>query len=280
MMLPVTALDVTIESALAEDLGAGDTTTEAIIEEKARGIARAVAKAPLVVCGGGVFERVFHRLDAGLRVETELADGARADPGDALWTVRGAMRSILAGERTALNFAQHLSGIATHTARYVAAIPPGSSLVVADTGRTTPGLGTLERWAVRCGGGSHRGNLGTGVLIKDNHAAAAGGVGKAIRLVRERASHLTRIEVEVASLAELEEALQAGADWVMLDNFRPAELEAAVRRAKGHAVVEVSGGATRARIPELARLGVDVVSGGAITHSAPAVEISLELERC
>ena len=279
-MLSASVIDPAIETALREDLGAGDVTTEAIVPSSARGIARAVAKQPLVVCGGDVFARVFNKLDAGLRVERRAAEGSRAEPGDVLWIVEGATASILSGERTALNFAQRMSGIATLAARFVAAVPAGLSLTIVDTRKTTPGLRAFERYAVRTGGAkNHRSDLGAMVLVKDNHVAAVGGVRAAIELVRARASHALRVEVEVDSLAELDEALAAGVDVVMLDNFRPEDVAVAVGRAKGRAVVEVSGGVTLERVAELARLGVDVVSVGALTHSVPSADISLELER-
>jgi nicotinate-nucleotide pyrophosphorylase (carboxylating) len=279
-MLSLPVIDAAVETALLEDLGSGDITTDAIVPPGARAIARAIAKQPLVTCGGDVFARVFYRLDPSLRVERRVADGAQAGPGDVLWIVEGAAGTILEGERTALNFAQRMSGIATLTARLVAAVPAGSGLTIVDTRKTTPGLRALERYAVRSGGGkNHRNDLGAMVLIKDNHVAAAGGIQKAIELVRARASHALRVEVEVTSLAELDEALAARVDVVMLDNFAPEELAVAVARARGRAIVEVSGGVTLERIPELARLGVDVASVGALTHSAPAVDISLELER-
>jgi nicotinate-nucleotide pyrophosphorylase (carboxylating) len=279
-MLSASVIDPAIETALREDLGAGDVTTEAIVPSSARGIARAVAKQPLVVCGGDVFARVFNKLDAGLRVERRAAEGSRAEPGDVLWIVEGATASILSGERTALNFAQRMSGIATLAARYVAVVPAGMPLTIVDTRKTTPGLRVFDRYAVRTGGArNHRNDLGAMVLVKDNHVAAAGGVRAALELVRARASHALRVEVEVTSLAELDEALDAGVDVVMLDNFRPEDVAVAVGRAKGRAIVEVSGGVTLERVPELARLGVDVVSVGALTHSAPSADISLELER-
>ncbi|HEX6271904.1 MAG TPA: carboxylating nicotinate-nucleotide diphosphorylase [Polyangiaceae bacterium] len=279
-MLSVPIIDAAIDRALAEDLGSGDVTTEAIVPRSMRAVARAIAKQPLVVCGGDVFARVFYRLDAGLRVERRAAEGSRAEPGDVLWVVEGAAASILSGERTALNFAQRMSGIATLAARFVAAVPAGFSLTVVDTRKTTPGLRAFERYAVRTGGAkNHRSDLGAMVLVKDNHVAIAGGVRAAIEAARARASHALRIEVEVTSLAELDEALDARADVVMLDNFRPEDVAVAVARARGRAVVEVSGGVTLERIADLARLGVDVVSVGALTHSAKAADISLELER-
>jgi nicotinate-nucleotide pyrophosphorylase (carboxylating) len=271
--------DAAVETALREDLAAGDVTSEAVVPETARAVARAVARQPLVVCGGDVFARVFYRVDPGVRVERKLADGARAAAGDVLWVAEGSARSLLAAERTALNFAQRLSGIATLTARFVDAVPAGTALRVTDTRKTTPGLRALERYAVRTGGGqNHRDNLGSAVLIKDNHIVAAGGVTPAVERARARSSHMARIEVEVESLDDLDRALAAGADVVMLDNFRAGDIAEAVRRARGRALVEVSGGLTPERIPELARAGVDVASVGALTHSAPSADISLDLE--
>jgi nicotinate-nucleotide pyrophosphorylase (carboxylating) len=280
MMLSLPVIDAAIERALLEDLGSGDVTTEAIVSRTSRGIGRAVAKQSLVVCGGDVFARVFYRLDPSLRVERSMADGSRAEPGDVLWLVEGATASILTAERTALNFVQRLSGIATFTASFVAAVPSGATLSVVDTRKTTPGLRAFERYAVVTGGGkNHRNDLGAMVLVKDNHVAAAGGVKRAVELARARVSHAQRIEVEVTSLSELDEALDARADVVMLDNFRHDDVAKAVARVKGRAIVEVSGGITLDRVADLARLGVDVVSVGALTHSAPAADISLELER-
>jgi nicotinate-nucleotide pyrophosphorylase (carboxylating) len=268
-----------VARALSEDLAGGDVTTSATVALQARAVARAVAKSSLVVCGGEVFARVFYELDPGLRVERKLDDGARAEPATVLWEVEGSARSILMAERTALNFAQRMSGVATLTRRFVDAVPAGSTLRVVDTRKTTPGLRALERHAVRSGGGlNHRNDLGSAVLIKDNHIIAAGGVRAAIERARGLAPHTSRIEIEVESLAMLEEALAAGAEIVMLDNFVPAEIESAVRLARGRALVEVSGGVTLERIPELARAGVDVVSIGALTHSAPAADISLDLQ--
>ncbi|HLV66842.1 MAG TPA: carboxylating nicotinate-nucleotide diphosphorylase [Polyangiaceae bacterium] len=280
MTAPLGALlDALITRALEEDLAGGDLSTDAVIGRDQRAVARAIAKAPLVLCGADVFARVFYTVDPGLRVERFVDDGERCAPGTPLLAVEGAARSILLGERTALNFLQRLCGIATLTRAYVDAIPAGTRLRITDTRKTTPGLRALERWAVRVGGAhNHRNDLGSAVLLKDNHIAAAGGVKRAIELARERAPHTSRIEVEVASLAMLDAALEAGADIVMLDNLQGDALREGVRRASGRALVEVSGGVTLDRIPELARLGVDVVSVGALTHSAPAADVSLVLE--
>jgi nicotinate-nucleotide pyrophosphorylase (carboxylating) len=272
-------LDALITGALSEDLHGGDPTTDAIASPDARAVARAYARTPLVVCGGDVFARVFYLVDPSVRVEAKLADGTRAAPDDELLLVEGPARSLLLAERTALNFLQRLSGIATLARRFVDQVPAGNPLRVTDTRKTTPGLRSLERYAVRTGSAfNHRNDLGSAVLIKDNHIALAGGIARAIELSRRHAPHTSRIEVEVESLEALDQALAAGAEIVMLDNFTDELVAEGVRRAKGRALVEVSGGVTLERIATLARLGVDVVSIGALTHSAPAADISLELE--
>lgn len=278
-MIPSSLLDSLCDRALAEDLAGGDITTAALVDPSARAVGRALAKTSLVVSGGDVFARVFYRVDPGVRVEQLVADGSAATPGSVLFVVEGPTASLLMAERTALNFVQRLSGVATLTADFVAAVPAGSSLRIVDTRKTTPGLRALERAAVRAGGGkNHRNDLGSAVLIKDNHIAAAGSVTEALRRARAKTPHGSKLEIEVETLGQLDEALAAGADIVLLDNFRPQDLEAAVARARGKALVEVSGGVTLDRVPDLARAGVDVVSIGALTHSARAADISLELE--
>lgn len=280
MLIVDSMLDELVRRALEEDLSGGDLTTQATVPPETRAIARAAARAPLVVCGGPVFARVFYAVDRGLRVEQLLPEGARANADEALLVVEGAAASILAAERVALNFLQRLSGIATLTRRFVDQIPPGLTLRITDTRKTTPGLRWLERYAVRTGGGhNHRDSLGSAVLIKDNHIAAAGGIAQALALARRSAPHTSRLSIEVESLEQLDEALAHGADVVMLDNFDPASLAEAVQRAKGRALVEVSGGVTLDRVRALAEAGVDVVSVGALTHSAPAADIGLDLER-
>jgi nicotinate-nucleotide pyrophosphorylase (carboxylating) len=273
-------LDDVVERALAEDLSGGDVTSAAAVAEDERAVARAVAHSALVVCGGNVFARAFYKVDPGLRVEQRMADGSRANPGDVLWLAEGSARSILMAERTALNFAQRMSGVATLTRAFVDAVPAGSKLRIVDTRKTTPGLRFLERYAVRVGGGhNHRDCLGSAVLIKDNHIVAAGGVRAAIERARAYAPHTSRIEIEVESLSALEEALAAGAELVMRDNFDATALRTALATVAGRAIVEVSGGLTLARVKELADLGVDVASVGALTHSAPAANIGLDIER-
>lgn len=278
-MTPSYLLDQLVDLALTEDLAGGDLTTEATVTVTDRAIARAVAHSPLVVCGGDVFARVFYRVDPGVRVERRMADGERAKPDDVLWIAEGSARSLLMAERTALNFAQRMSGTATLTRQFVDALPENALTRIVDTRKTTPGLRFLERYAVRCGGGhNHRDSLGSAVLIKDNHIVAAGGVRAAIERAHKHAPHTSRIEIEVESLDMLDEALEAGADVVMLDNFESDQIAVAVERAHGRALVEVSGGISLSRIPALAAAGVDVISVGALTHSAPAADIGLDLE--
>jgi nicotinate-nucleotide pyrophosphorylase (carboxylating) len=273
-------LDDVVERALAEDLSGGDVTTASAVAEDERAVARAVAHSPLVVCGGSVFARALYKVDPGLRVEERMAEGSRAQPGDVLWLAEGSARALLMAERTALNFAQRLSGVATLTRAFVDAIPVGSKLRIVDTRKTTPGLRFLERYAVRVGGGhNHRDCLGSAVLIKDNHIVAAGGISAAIERARAYAPHTSRIEIEVDSLAQLDEALAAGAEIILLDNFDSAALKEAMAKTRGRAIVEVSGGVTLSRVKELAELGVDVASVGALTHSAPAADIGLDFER-
>jgi nicotinate-nucleotide pyrophosphorylase (carboxylating) len=278
-MTPSYLIDQLVDLALGEDLAGGDITSEATVPETSRAIARAVAHSPLTVCGGDLFARVFYRVDPGVRVERKVSEGEQAKPNDVLWIAEGATRSLLMAERTALNFAQRMSGIATLTRRYVSALPAGALTRIVDTRKTTPGLRFLERYAVRTGGAhNHRDNLGSAVLIKDNHIVAAGGVREAIERAYKHAPHSSRIEIEVESLAMLDEALAAGADVVLLDNFAPDQVAVAVQRAHGQALVEVSGGITLERIPALAAAGVDVISVGALTHSAPAADIGLDIE--
>ncbi len=279
-MIPPAILDPIVDRALAEDLGGGDLTTTSLVAEGTLARARALAKEPLVVCGWDVFARVFGRVDATLDVRRIAPEGAWAAAGDVLWTVEGSARSILLGERTALNFVQRMSGVATMAHRYVSALPAGTRARVTDTRKTTPGLRALERYAVRTGGAhNHRDALGSAVLIKDNHIEAAGGIRAALEAARRNAPHTSKLEIEVESLSALDEALDAGADVVMLDNFAPDEVSLAVKKVAGRALVEVSGRVSVERIPELARAGVDVISVGALTHSAPAVDVSLDIER-
>lgn len=266
-----------LDLALEEDLLLGDATSEATIDERATGAARFLAKEGLVLAGTAVAVRVFERLGAECRFDVE--DGARLEPGAWFGRAEGPVRALLAAERTALNFLQRLSGVATATRRCVAALEAGGGRTrLLDTRKTTPGWRLLEKAAVRAGGGTnHRVSLGDGVLIKDNHVAACGGVAEAVRRAKARAGAMLRIEVEVVDLPGLAAAVEAGADIVLLDNMDDASMAEAVRLAAGRVTLEASGNMTLERLPRVAATGVDYVSMGAITHSARAVDISLEL---
>jgi len=278
--IPRPVLVDAVARALVEDFGRGDLTSEACIAAAAQGRARIVAREPLVVAGLSVAREVFHQVDPEVRFEALARDGSSVAAGTVCAEVAGRTRSLLAGERVALTFLQHLSGVATATRRHVIALPPSSRTRVTDTRKTTPGLRAFERYAVRCGGGfNHREDLGAAVLIKDNHVAAAGGVSAAIARARARAPHTTRIECEVDDLAQLDEALDAGADVVLLDNFDDEQVRQAVARRAGRStILEVSGRVSIDRLPLLGDAGVDAVSIGALTHSAPAADLGLDWE--
>jgi len=270
-----------VRAALDEDLALGDATTEALIPEAVAARGTIVARHPMILAGVAVAREVFAQVDESLRMVRALRDGAAVPAGRTVLVVEGDARSILAAERVALNFLQRLSGIATLTKRFHEAIRAHPTRIL-DTRKTTPGLRALEKWAVRLGGGlSHRRSLGDGLLIKDNHLAVlrARGVGlaQACRLARERGPHGLRVAVEVQSLAEVKEALTGGADVILLDNLTPAQVRTAVARIKGRALVEVSGGLTLALAPAMAAAGADYLSIGALTHSAPAANLSLDL---
>jgi nicotinate-nucleotide pyrophosphorylase (carboxylating) len=272
-------LDRLIDLALEEDLGPGDVTTQALIPPELQGEAEIRAKETLVVAGLPVAARVFQKLDATLVWAAELDDGQEAAPSQVLARLTGPVAAILTGERVALNFLQHLSGIATFTRTMVAQVA-GSAAALVDTRKTTPGWRVLEKYAVRLGGGrNHRLGLYDGVLIKNNHLAAVGSISAAVRQARERAHHLLEIEVEVTNLKGLNEALDAGADLILLDNMDDATLRRAVELARGRAKLEASGSMTRERLPQAAATGVNFISMGALTHSAPAVDIHLRLVR-
>lgn len=266
-----------VELALEEDLFLGDATSDATLDAQASGEGRFLAKDDLVLAGTAVAERVFERLGASCRFDRP--DGALARKGEWLGSARGPLRALLAAERTALNFLQRLSGVATLTRTCADALARGGGRTrLLDTRKTTPGWRALEKAAVRAGGGgNHRLALGDGVLIKDNHVAACGGVGEAVRRARARASALLRVEAEVTDLAGLEEAIAAGADIVLLDNMDDAALAEAVRLARGRVLLEASGNMTLERLPRVAATGVDFVSMGALTHSARAVDVSFEI---
>jgi nicotinate-nucleotide pyrophosphorylase (carboxylating) len=277
-LLPLLYLDV-VRRGLAEDLGrAGDVTSEAVVPAGTRARARLVARAAGRVCGLDVALAAFRELDPGVAIEVAAPDGADVGANAVLASLKGDARALLAAERTALNLLARLSGIATATRELVRAVG-GQGARIACTRKTTPGLRALEKYAVRVGGGSnHRFGLDDAVLIKDNHVALAGGVGEAVRRARAAVGHLVKIEVEVDDLAQLDEALTAGADVVLLDNMDPPTLTEAVRRARGRAVTEASGGIRPASVVAVAATGVAVISVGWLTHSAPAFDVALELE--
>ncbi|MEO1227311.1 MAG: carboxylating nicotinate-nucleotide diphosphorylase [Myxococcota bacterium] len=267
-----------VELALAEDIGPGDLTS-ALIPADHQGRAVLLAKTSLVFSGSEVFEMVFSQVDPSVQVRFHHSDGASLEPGTEVAEVTGPTRSLLIGERTALNFVQRLSGVAT-MARAASSAVSGSRARVVDTRKTTPGFRVLEKAAVVHGGAAnHRFGLFDGVMVKDNHVDAMGGIGPAVAAARRVAHHLVKIEVEVRSLAELDAALEARADVVLLDNMDDATLRAAVEKNRGAerpAVLEASGGVTLERLPDLADTGVDLISMGALTHSAPAADLSLK----
>lgn len=270
------SLDALVTRALEEDLAGGDLTTEATIPQETMAVAEAVAKSPLVISGGEIFARCFYAVSPGCRVEQLVEDGTLVQPGEVLLRVEGPARDLLMAERTALNFLQRLSGTATLTHAFVSAA--GGRCRIADTRKTTPLLRALERRAVRDGGGhNHRDCLGSAVMIKDNHIAASGGITPAVERAKSYAPHTARIEVEVTNLAEVEEAIAAGADILLLDNFEAAACKEAIAAARGKALLELSGNMTLDRIPEVSTWGADVVSVGALTHSAAAADISLRM---
>jgi nicotinate-nucleotide pyrophosphorylase (carboxylating) len=272
-------VDDLVRAALLEDLGrAGDLTTEAIVPAAMQGEARIVAREAGVVSGVFVVARVFAVLDPQVTVDVAIADGGIVEPGALVATLRGSLRSILIGERTALNLVSRLSGIATATAKLVAAVA-GTRATIVDTRKTTPGLRALEKAAVRDGGGSnHRFGLDDAILIKDNHVAIAGGIRPAIEAARRRAGHLVKIEIEVDTLAQLDEALAAGADIILLDNFTPEQLREGVTRTAGRALLEASGRIDAASVRAVAESGVDLISSGALTHSVRILDLGLDID--
>jgi len=276
---PVGVWRPVLERALAEDLAeAGDITTDAVVPGDASASGRIVAREAGVVAGLGIATATFGLLDRRVVVDVEVVDGAHVSAGTTLAIVSGPARPILTGERVALNLLGRMCGIATRTAEVVAAVA-GTKAVVAATRKTTPGLRALEKYAVRCGGGTtHRFGLHDGVLIKDNHIVVVGSVMAAVVAARLAIGHLTKVEVEVTNPTQLDEALAAGADVILLDNMDLGELRAAVRQAAGRAVLEASGGITPETVAAVAATGVDVVSLGWLTHSASALDVALDLE--
>ena len=265
-----------VRGALAEDRGRGDVTSAGTITagQRARGVI--LAKAAIVIAGLDIAAEAFRQADPSAVFEVRWSDGARMQAGEAVASVTGDARALLAAERTALNFLQRLCGIATVTAAYVDAA--AGAITSLDTRKTTPGFRALEKYAVRCGGGSnHRQRLDDGILIKDNHKRLAGGV-RAVAERAMRAAHGLPVEIEVETLEELDEVLKVGVPRILLDNFTTYDIREAITRIAGRAEIEISGGVTLARIPELATTGAQYVSVGALTHSAPSVDLSFELE--
>ncbi len=282
MELPGEQVDKIIDLALAEDISHGDPTSESLIPPGLEGKASILAKAKGRLAGIDVAGRVFLKVDPSLKVEVLITDGAEIKPGDIIATVQGNVAGILKAERVALNFLQRLSGIASQTAQYVARTQ-GLAVKIVDTRKTTPGLRLLEKYAVRMGGGqNHRFHLGDAVLIKDNHLAALRALGMSLKDIvaksRQNAPQDLTVEVEVNTTKEASEAVDAGADLIMLDNMRPDEMRRAVRLISGRARTEASGGITLNNVREAAMTGVNIISIGALTHSPKALDISLELE--
>lgn len=278
-MNPITMkaqIDSLLLAALREDISNEDVSTNAVIREETPGEVELLAKQDGVIAGLEVFARVFTLLDERTEVTFLCKDGDAVRSGQLLGRVRGDIRVLLSGERVALNLLQRMSGIAT-CAREMAAALQGTNTRLLDTRKTTPGLRILEKYAVRVGGGyNHRFNLSDGILLKDNHIAAAGGVREAVRLAREYAPFLQKVEVEVETLEMVDEAVAAGADVIMLDNMSVEDMREAVRRIAGRAQTECSGNVTREKLQALADIGVDYISSGALTHSAPILDISMK----
>jgi nicotinate-nucleotide pyrophosphorylase (carboxylating) len=278
--LPTLMLEPLVRAALLEDLGrAGDLTTDAIVPATARAETALVARQAGVVAGLDLTSLAFRLVDPAIEIKIERPDGTRLAPGDLVATIAGPARGMLTAERVALNFLGHLSGVASATATLVEAVR-GHKARICCTRKTMPGLRAVQKYAVRVGGGvNHRFGLDDAVLIKDNHVAVAGGVDAAIRAARAGTGHLVKIEVEVDTLAQLEEALAVGVDAVLLDNMKPDELAEAVRMIDGRAIAEASGRITPATAPAIAAAGVDLISAGWLTHSASVLDIGLDWRR-
>jgi len=281
---PLSALLLAAEpvmvQALLEDLGRGDHTSLALVPEACFAQARLLAKSNFLLAGWPIAQKVFTLLDPKVRIQSSARDGRRVKAGEILALLSGRARPLLVAERTALNYLQQLSGIATLTARFVQAVQ-GTGVRIAATRKIHPGLMRLEKYAVMVGGGvPHRLGLGDGILIKDNHLALAGDIAEAVRKARAAAGKRLPVEIEVEDLDQLDQALAAGADLILLDNMSLKKMRRAVKMAAGRAVLEASGGITLGNVARVARTGVDLISVGALTHSAPAVDISLEIEPC
>lgn len=269
-------IDEYILNALKEDITSEDVTTNAIMPEEKAGKADLICKEDGVICGLGVFQRVFELLDDHARFETNLKDGDEVKKGQLMGVIYGDIKALLTGERTALNYLQRMSGIATFT-KSLAKELEGSNTKLLDTRKTTPNMRPFEKYAVKIGGGTnHRYNLSDGILIKDNHIGAAGSIKKAVQMAKDYAPFVRKIEVEVENLSQLEEALEAGADIIMLDNMDNETMKEAVKIVGTKAETECSGNVTKERLKEIREIGVNYVSSGALTHSAPIMDISLK----
>ena len=268
--------DHLIEEALREDISSEDVTTNAVMKEAVTGEVELICKQDGIVAGLEVFERVFWLLDQNVKVELYCKDGEPVKKGQLMGKVTGDIRVLLSGERVALNYLQRMSGIATYT-HEVAALLEGTNITLLDTRKTTPNMRIFEKYAVTAGGGkNHRYNLSDGVLLKDNHIGAAGGVKEAIQMAKEYAPFVRKIEIEVETLDMVKEAIEAGADIIMLDNMSDEDMKKAVELVAGRAKTECSGNVTKENIQRLKNVGVDYVSSGALTHSAPILDISLK----
>ncbi|MCP4048714.1 MAG: carboxylating nicotinate-nucleotide diphosphorylase [Gammaproteobacteria bacterium] len=272
-----TKINTLIDLALEEDAAFGDVTSQSIFPRDHQSRANILARENMVICGLEVAKRVFHRIDPALNVQHDASDGDQVSKGSSVLRIEGPTISLLMAERTALNFLQRLSGIASLSRQYAdAAEKANTGVRIVDTRKTTPGWRALEKYAVRCGGCvNHRSSLGEHVLIKENHIMAAGTLTKAVELARKHAPHCAKIEVETESLDQVSEALEAGAEVIMLDNMSPQQIQQAIDLVNKAAIIEISGGVTLKSIPEYALPGVDVISVGALTHSAPAADFSM-----
>jgi nicotinate-nucleotide pyrophosphorylase (carboxylating) len=279
MALPPWVIREQVRRALLEDVGSGDITTELVVDQGLMGVGHIMAGQAGVVAGLSLAEMTFLTLDETVRFQARVSDGASVQEGEELATVSGKMRALLTGERTALNFLQRMSGIATLTREFVELVR-GLPVRITDTRKTAPGLCLLDKYAVQAGGGfSHRRGLAEGILIKDNHIVAAGGVKQAVELARQRAPHGMKIQVEVNTLEEVEEALKAGADALLLDNMDMPTLRKAAALTRGRVLTEASGRVNTKNVCKIAEAGVDLISVGSLTHSAAAMDISMEVER-
>ena len=268
--------DELIKLALKEDITSEDASTNAVIRKKTLGRVQLICKQNGVICGLSVFKRTFALLDGSVKIDLFAEDGDRVEKGQLIAEVEGDIRVLLSGERTALNFLQRMSGIATYTAELVKLLE-GSKTKLLDTRKTTPNMRIFEKYSVRVGGGvNHRYNLSDGILLKDNHIGAAGSVKRAVELAKEYSPFVRKIEIEVENLEMCRQALEAGADIIMLDNMSPEDMKKAVVMIGGRALTECSGNITKENIRSIADIGVDFVSSGALTHSAPILDLSLK----